>query len=258
LKLVHRLAGGVVLTHAGREVYTTAKAIFEQTAALEHRLSGFRAGSSGNLSVGVAPTGALYYLSEVLAGLTARYPAVRVEVSVDLAEGIYDAVRQRRIDVAVDWGPKPLAGLELVPLGEVEFSAVVAPRHPLASRTHFPLAAVTEMPFIALQHQQGVPAFSELALLQAGLEPRVAMRLPSIDAVKRLVEAGLGFSILSRLSITREVSGGFLHALPIEGMQLRREVAVLLVPGSQSPLVARFLEVARETAQRQFASAPGV
>jgi DNA-binding transcriptional LysR family regulator len=111
------------------------------------------------------------------------------------------------------------------------------------------------MPFIALQHQQGVPSFSELALLQAGLEPRVAMRLPSIDAVKRLVEAGLGFSILSHLSIAREVSGGFLHALPIEGMLLRREVAALLVPGSQSPLVARFLEVARVTAQPQLAIA---
>jgi LysR family nitrogen assimilation transcriptional regulator len=254
LKLVHRRAGGVVLTDAGREVYSTAKAIFEQTAALEHRLSGFRAGSAGNLAVGVAPTGVLYYLSELLSELTMRYPAVRVAVSVDLAEGIYDAVRQRRIDVALDWGPRPPAGLELVPLGEVEYSAVVAPRHPLASQTMLPLAAVTDTPFIALQHQQGVPSLSELALLQAGLKPRVAMRLPSIDAVKRMVEAGLGFSILSHLSIAREVSGGFLRALPIEGMQLRREVAVLLVPGGQSPLVERFLEVARETAQRQFAN----
>src|SRR5947207_9058259 len=49
------------------------------------------------------------------------------------------------------------------------------------------------------------PFFLDIWLLEHDPVPRSITYLPSIDAVKRMVEANLGLTIMSRLSVEREL-----------------------------------------------------
>jgi DNA-binding transcriptional LysR family regulator len=50
----------------------------------------------------------------------------------------------------------------------------------------------------------------EQACLDAGVAPRVEMRLDGVDAAKRMVENGMGISFVPRSAAMREVDAGSL------------------------------------------------
>jgi DNA-binding transcriptional LysR family regulator len=51
----------------------------------------------------------------------------------------------------------------------------------------------------------------------------IAMELGSTEAVKEALMAGLGISILSRISIRRELAEGSLVEVPIRGFTMKRD-----------------------------------
>ena len=65
--------------------------------------------------------------------------------------------------------------------------------------------------------------------------------LSGIDAQKAVVEAGLGVSIVSTLTIRRELALGSLVARPVRGLTIRRELAAATVAGAPSLPAARAL-----------------
>ncbi len=50
------------------------------------------------------------------------------------------------------------------------------------------------------------------------------MELPTLEAIKRLVERGLGVSLMPRRAAEAEISRGDLVALRVRGMRLARRV----------------------------------
>lgn len=64
--------------------------------------------------------------------------------------------------------------------------------------------------------------------LRAGVVPESVMELDLMEATKYMVEAGLGVSILPRISIGREISQGTLAEVEIKDMDqpAQREVGV--------------------------------
>jgi DNA-binding transcriptional LysR family regulator len=84
----------------------------------------------------------------------------------------------------------------------------------------------------------------------AGVELVPAMEIDRPEAMKRLVEAGLGVSIMPEMSIRREVEEGALDVLDTGDIRFERRLG-LIYRKSQvfSPTVAAFLEILREQLQ---------
>ena len=55
----------------------------------------------------------------------------------------------------------------------------------------------------------------EQACLEAGVVPRVEMRLDGVDAAKRMVEMGMGTSFVPRSAVAREAEAGSLAIVPL-------------------------------------------
>src|SRR5205807_2353055 len=87
----------------------------------------------------------------------------------------------------------------------------------------------------------------EQAFLERGHRLRVTMQLPGTEAVKKAVEANLAVAMVSRYSITREVTLGVLARVPIDGLVLERPIHILHRKGKHlSPLARRFLGFAAD------------
>jgi len=87
----------------------------------------------------------------------------------------------------------------------------------------------------------------EEAFLSRGHKLRVTMQLPGTEAVKKAVEANLAVAMVSRYSVTRELTLGALARVPIDGLVLDRPIHILHRKGKHlSPLAKRFLTFAVE------------
>jgi DNA-binding transcriptional LysR family regulator len=79
----------------------------------------------------------------------------------------------------------------------------------------------------------------------------IVIELPSLDAIKRLVERGLGVALMPRRVAQDEIARGDLVAITVREMRFRRLVHVVYRDGADLSHAARaFLACARE-AQRE-------
>src|SRR6266581_6243525 len=131
IHLLERGGRGVRLTDAGRSLATSCRAAmraFEVVADSARTLKSLEAGS---LHLGASPTCATYYLPPMLAGFTARFPEVILNVVVEPTSDINAQVRAGVLDCALIEG---LTDPELTSflLAWDELVLVAASGHPLA------------------------------------------------------------------------------------------------------------------------------
>jgi DNA-binding transcriptional LysR family regulator len=97
--------------------------------------------------------------------------------------------------------------------------AIVPPAHDLAARSVVRLDDLLGHDFIAREEGSGTREVIEEYLASAGMRPAdltVAMELGSPEAIKGAVEAGMGVSIVSEVTIHKELQLGTLVALQLD------------------------------------------
>ena len=246
-ELLKRTKKGHVLTEAGKAVYDSAKGIFERQEGLSRKLEEIRSGERGTLVVAVSPSGVLYFASSLIRAFKRRFPAAQIIPRVGKREEVLDLIAQGVVDLGFEWGPVDHARLIPTALIQVRFLVVMSPEHPFAAGRDVAVKDFMREPFVDLDHGPGTPSFVEESLLKAGIRPKTVARMPSIDAVKRVIEANLGIGVLSELSIEREVRWGLLRPLPLQGFPLTRDLVVVSPKGGPTSLAARsFLEFAAD------------
>src|SRR5581483_12342784 len=70
------------------------------------------------------------------------------------------------------------------------------PRHPLAKRTHLRLADLVDQPLILFERGSTGRQHVMDAFRERGLSPRVEMETTNTEIIVRMVEAGLGVSLV--------------------------------------------------------------
>ena len=100
--------------------------------------------------------------------------------------------------------------------------------HPLAARAGSALHAadLAGSPLILMETGTNLRAYVDRLLSAAGVEEQISMELDNVEAIKRMIEAGLGVSLLPRVSVGAEVAEGRLVALRLADVP-RAPAAVL-------------------------------
>src|SRR6185369_2740070 len=99
-----------------------------------------------------------------------------------------------------------------------ELQVVCAPSHSLAKQQSATPEALAEHAYVSREPGSGTREVIDHYLQKAGLAPgslQVVMEVGSPEAVKGLVATGLGFAIMSRASVTKEIRLGQLVQLPL-------------------------------------------
>jgi LysR family transcriptional regulator, transcriptional activator of the cysJI operon len=249
VELLRRSRTGVVPTPAGQELYKVARDILERLRTTEQRLQAIRAGEAGSLSIGVSHTGTLYLLTAILKEFGRVYPEIKVGMVVEAAPRIFEHILGGDLDAGLEWTPTIPPTLRSHVLLKDNFCIVASTDHPRATAGRIEREEFLQSPYITLPFGVGAPFFLDIWLLEHDLVPRSITYLPSIDAVKRMVEANLGLTIMSRLSVERELKAGYLTLLDMDGFQMERSIVVLVRPGPLAPLLSTFVSFAREFAK---------
>jgi len=220
-----RVGKRVQVTEAGKVLLPYAERIFRDLKNAEMAVREMNALRRGTVRLGVGPTTLTYRLPPVLADYKRRFPEIELIILAGTTEFLLQALRAQRLDLAVVMaaaGPQP--GLTLTPLGREEVVFVVSRDHPLARRRTVEPADLAPLRFILYGKNTVMQKFVEHYFELLGIRPNIIMEVENNEAIKSLVRAGLGCSLLPLCAVEQEPPESQLHILRVKGRPLIRQL----------------------------------
>ncbi len=187
------------LTDQGRRFLPHATAFLEHARQLAESTG--RAPVLREIIVAASQYLILYVLIDAVRRFQAAFPGYRVRLSDRTEQEIEQALLEDpEIALGVAAPYETSADLEYRHLFSMDWSLIAPPRHPLLRRRRLTLADLADVPLILFERgstgrQHVIDAFHG-----AGLSLRVDMETTTTEIVVRMVEAGLGVSIVPLMS----------------------------------------------------------
>jgi DNA-binding transcriptional LysR family regulator len=248
-RLFDRAQGRITLTPAGQVAFEYAERILALSGELDARLRSLGADASGPLLIGASTTMAEYLLPKVMGEFKARHPAIVPRLFVANSEAVQERVAERSLDLGFIEGDSRLPTLASEHCCEDELQVVCAPSHPMAGLASIAPRTLTEHGYVGREPGSGTREVVDHYLGKAGLgldSLQVVMEASSPEALKGLVATGVGYTIMSRATVSKETRLGELVAIPLAPRLLRKLSVVYPKERIRSRVVNTFIEFARE------------
>lgn len=244
---------GVRLFHRGRQVELTleGRTLVDYAVQIEDLLDEARDRVAGGLAqpgdsfrFGAIDAAVIYMLPELLRDYVSAHPEVEVAIEVGpTSRHLVDEVVANRAEFALVSLPVEHPRLVVQPLLDDDMPLVVGPSHRLARRQRVRLQDLMDEPLILFQPDSVSRRIVDEPFLEAGLTPRAVMEMRSPEAMRALVEAGVGISFLPRMTVAESLQSGALHEVRVGGVSLRRQIGLAWRQGRYfGPAVRALLE----------------
>lgn len=187
------------LTEEGRRLLPHAIAFLERARQLGEVFNA--ADEPHEIHVAATQYLILYVLIDAVRRFHANYPTIRVRLS-NLTEQEIETALLRDPDIALGVAApyESSPELEYRHLFSMDWSLIAPPRHPLLRKKTLELADLMDLPLILFERGSTGRQHVMDAFHGAGLSPRVEMETTNTEIIVRMVEAGLGMSIVPLLS----------------------------------------------------------
>ena len=176
-----------------------------------------------------------------------RHPHIKIEVKRSLASRIPSEILGRDIEIGVVTFKPTDAAISSIPVSMDELALIVAPDHPLASRATVSVRDLGAETFVA--HNVASPYRERVVkTFEKFRTPlNISLEMPTLEAIKRMVESGLGVALVPRLTAQNEIARGSLVGITVKEMRLERRLYLIYRKGATLSHAAKaFLRVTRE------------
>ncbi len=200
MRLLERDSRRVALTAAGTHVVERARAALADVDALVDAALGHGGPLAGPLSLGAIPTVAPYLLPGLLAATRRAHGKLHLVLRESRTAALLEDLRAGRLDAALLALPVAGAGLASVPLFDDPF-LLAAPRgHRLAGKGPARLAELRRQEVLLLDDGHCLRDQALALCGEAGAHEAGDVRATSLRTLMRLVEAGVGVTLLPALA----------------------------------------------------------
>jgi len=207
VKLFERSASEVAVTPLGQEIVRQAQSVLEQAAEIKEIAKRGKDPLAGPIRLGVIYTIGPYLLPDLVREVIRSVPQMPLMLHENLTVRLLEMLRTGEIDCAILAEPFPDAGLAVAPLYDEPFMAAVPAKHPLASQATVTAEELKNETMLLLgtghcfrDHVLEVcPEFARFANHTDGI--RKTFEGSSLETIKHMVAAGMGMTLVPRLSI---------------------------------------------------------
>jgi DNA-binding transcriptional LysR family regulator len=242
-RLLNRTPKGVVPTPEGLALSRRAEALFAVERAAEEELSALRGLHNGSLRIGASTTIATYMIPRYLGAFHRAYPGVELQLISANTRDIAEQMVAQDLDVGLVEGPVDEKNLISEPWRTDVMKLIAAPDHAFA-RTAGPIdpKRIENEVLIVREPGSGSREVVTQALAAHGIEPLRTLEIGSTAAIKQVVAAGLGISIVSVVAVEDQVQLGRLKVLDLDDLKIERTLWQLKLPGRVAMPTARAFE----------------
>ncbi|MDP2873208.1 MAG: LysR family transcriptional regulator [Bacillota bacterium] len=250
-KLFDRKGRTVSLTPAGEKLLACQRKVGGALAELRQELAGLRGGAAGRLAVGAGLTICIFTLPALLAAYRQQHPHVDLHVRSGRTQEVLRMVLEEQVDLGLVTSPVRHRLLDTVPLYRDRMLVIARPDHPLARRgAEVEPAALGACRLILFERGSGFRTYLEEVFESHGVLLRPDMELDSIEAIKEMVNAGLGISVVPEMAVARELASGTLVSLTLHGwppMERTTSMIIRRAHGPRAPAVQAFADLVQES-----------
>ena len=245
-QLFDRSSKDGTLTFAGEVLLDYARQMLNLRHTAQNALAEMRELHSGKVTIS-ANEHTVFALLPVISEFRKRHPLIKIEVRRGVASRIPKEITAREVELGVISFKPSDESVKSVPMLADELLLIVAPQHRLASKT---AVSVTELGGEIFVAHNAVSPYRQRVIetFEKHKTPlNILVELPSLEAIKRLVEAGVGVALVPRLSAKAEVASGLLAGLSVKEMRLVRKLNIVYRKNSPLSHAAQaFIDIAKE------------
>ncbi len=257
VKLFERNATEIAVTPLGEDIVRQAQSVLEQAEGIREIAKRGKDPLAGPLRLGIIYTIGPYLLPELVRQVIERNPQMPLMLQENFTVKLLEELRTGEIDCAILAEPFPDTNLAIAPLYDEPFVAAVPRTHALAERSSISAEELKRETMLLLgnghcfrDHVLEVcPEFARFSSSAEGI--RKSFEGSSLETIKHMVAAGMGITLVPRLSVPRgaladplagkkrgkkaepagqeggaELSGAYIRYLPFEGHVPTRRVVL--------------------------------
>lgn len=219
IKLFNRVGRAIELSEVGLIFLAEANGVLERAQAAKRSIAALGGITFGRLEIAASQTISNYWLPRRLAAFHDRYPGINLNISIGNTREVEKLVVTSEVDIGFVEGSIRSKDLQLDEVDHDEPVMVVqAKRWPSLGRGKGSIK-LTAVPWVVREQGSGTRGVLEKLAQAAGLawkDLNIVLELPSNEAVREAVEAGVGAAVLSRHVVATAIDAGALRALPLD------------------------------------------
>jgi DNA-binding transcriptional LysR family regulator len=209
-QLFERGRGRSGLTLVGHDALVQAEKILKLADEFS-RVAERRDPMRGLLRLGANESTALAGLASLLTQLKAAYPALRIEITVDVGVALSRKLIARELDVAILNDSCAAQNIVEQTIGLTDLHWVASPR--LVARREVTPESLVHLPVITVTHPSSNHSLVTNWFRNAGLEAENLSSCNSLSMMLQLVAAGHGVAVMSPAIMRAEIEAGLIHTL---------------------------------------------
>lgn len=229
-RLFDRVGRSIIPTKEAEELLGRASELIEKSEALRSSIKTSGKEMSGEIVIGASTIPGTYLIPSVMASFRSAYPSITFKIIVSDSGDILDRVLEHEVLIGTIGARLGGAQIDYVPLIEDELVVVSSPSLVSGIRKRPSLKDIHGYPMVLREEGSGTRKEAGKILEAAGLslaDYSIAGIFGSNDAVKQAVKAGLGISILSKLSVMDELKYGMLKEIKLSGPVMKRNFYII-------------------------------
>lgn len=230
-KFFNRSNKGVSLTKEGKLFYGSVQSVLDILTSAKEEIEALAKNQKKVICLGATLTIGEYILPHLIAFLYRIHPEVEFKVKIANTESISQDILEKKMHIGLIEGPVDKnKNLNVESFWEDQLVVVIPNFHPWAARNTINLEELLNERILTREEGSGTRKVMEIMLKQSGLDPaqlNIAMELGSTQAIKHAVAAGLGITVISSLTVSKESDQKVFKTLQIEDSPLYRPLNIL-------------------------------
>ena len=240
--LFRRVGKRVFLTEAGVAFRVRAEIVLRKLDEACSSVDDVGTLLSGRVDIGVIPALHVPWVPAVLESLARDFPGLNVGVHEAASSDVESEMEAGRVDIGFGLMTHASPSIRYERLASQPFSLIVPARSRFGKRSGIALREIQDERLVLLPQSFDMREAADAVLMQAGVHPRIAFEIDSIDSTLAAV-ARTGMPTLLPAVVLRGRSFSHLRAIPIRDRTRRMEFGILW-PAAAAPEPAA-LEVAK-------------
>ena len=198
----------VLITRAGRQIASRAKAILQEAEEVMEVARADLAPMTGELRLGVIPTIGPFLLPRILPALRERYPDLTIYLREEQTVPLLARLQEGDLDVALIALPYDTGDLAVEIVMDDEFLFACNRNHVLAGSNEVSLEALEGAQLMLLEEGHCLRGHALDVCGQGNSKIRSQFEASSLHTLVQMVAAGIGVTLIPRLAVDAHITQG--------------------------------------------------
>ncbi len=229
VKLFDRQGKSIQLTHQGEILFSKITNVLSDLRDIEKIFEDMSELDIGRIAIASTAVFSTYFLPQAMGVFNRNYPRIELELNTGNSHRVITKLLEGRTDFGFGGVVKSEPDIQYCLIHQEPYIFVVGNEHPLAAKSLVAVDDLKDFPFIWREH--GTLTRRKMEEMLGG--PRASLifgnviEVQNVETAKRLVEGGYGVTIIPEIAVRRELEGGWLREVALDGLNLKASYYLL-------------------------------